>query len=121
MAVFNHPLKKTYSGSGFLQKKQTMKNIFFRRRNGREKYVFFGKEAKTMKGNAINHGQCLTDETLTDYLEGVLDPAVKTVSEIHLVSCDDCRVKLAFFMKLMKEEVLPDEAVALSVIQEEWT
>jgi tetratricopeptide (TPR) repeat protein len=74
-----------------------------------------------MKGNATNHGQCLTDETLTDYLEGVLDPVVKTASEVHLVSCDDCRVRLAFYMRLMPEDLQAEEAVALSAVQEEWT
>jgi tetratricopeptide (TPR) repeat protein len=69
----------------------------------------------------MNHGQCLTEETLTDYLEGGLDPAVKAVSEVHLVGCDNCRVKLAFFMRLLKEEVGPQEAATLKGIQEEWT
>ncbi len=74
-----------------------------------------------MTGNAVNHGQCLTEETLTDYLEGGLDPAVKAVSEVHLVACDNCRVRLAFFMRLLKEDVGPREAVMLKGIQEEWT
>ena len=74
-----------------------------------------------MTDNTANHGHCLTDETLTDYLEGVLEPAVKTVSEVHLVSCDACRVKLAFFMRLLKEEMAPEEVFALSSIQQEWT
>jgi tetratricopeptide (TPR) repeat protein len=73
-----------------------------------------------MTGNAVNHGKCLTDEILTEYLEGVLDPALKAASEVHLVGCDDCRVRLAFFMRLLKEEVSADEAVAVQSIQEEW-
>jgi tetratricopeptide (TPR) repeat protein len=74
-----------------------------------------------MTGNAVNHGQCLTDETLTDYLEGGLDPAVKAASEVHLLACDTCRVKLAFFMRLLKEEVAPRETTTIRLIQEEWT
>ena len=69
----------------------------------------------------MNHGECLTDETLTDYLEGGLDPAIKAASEAHLVACDDCRVKLAFFMRLLKDDVQPQEAITIRAIQEEWT
>jgi hypothetical protein len=39
-------------------------------------------------GKATGHGQCLTDETLTDYLEGALDPAIKAASEVHLIACN---------------------------------
>ena len=28
----------------------------------------------------MDHGQCLTEETLTDYLEGGLDPVIKAAS-----------------------------------------
>ncbi len=74
-----------------------------------------------MTKNAVNHGKCLTDEILTDYLEGNLDPAFKAASEVHLVGCDDCRVRLAFFMRLLKEDIAPEEAVAVKAIQEKWT
>ncbi len=73
-----------------------------------------------MTGKTVNHSKCLTDESLTDYLEGRLDPALKAGSEAHLVGCDDCRVRLAFFMRLLKEEVAPEEAVAVRAIQEDW-
>ena len=52
-----------------------------------------------MRGN--DHGQCLTEETLTEYLEGSLDPALKAVSEVHLVACDGCREQLGYFMHLL--------------------
>jgi tetratricopeptide (TPR) repeat protein len=68
----------------------------------------------------LKHGQCLTDETLTDYLEGVLDPPVKAASETHLIACDDCRVKLAFFIRLLRDERQPTEAIAVRTIQDEW-
>ena len=67
----------------------------------------------------VHHGQCLTDETLTDYLEGVLEPAVKVASESHLVVCDHCRTKLAFFMRLLRD-VQPEEAVAIREAQQQW-
>jgi tetratricopeptide (TPR) repeat protein len=68
----------------------------------------------------MNHGQCLTDEMLTDYLEGGWDPAVRAASEAHLVACDKCRIRLAFFMRLLQEEE-PVEEVALSSAQQAWT
>jgi len=74
-----------------------------------------------MTEGSTNHGQCLTDDSLTDYLEGVLDPALKAANEAHLVGCDDCRVKLAFFMRLLKDDMQPEEVIAIRSIQEEWT
>ena len=49
-----------------------------------------------------DHGTCLTDETLTDYLEGALDLPLKAASEVHLVSCEDCRNQLALLMLLLE-------------------
>jgi tetratricopeptide (TPR) repeat protein len=66
------------------------------------------------------HGQCLTEETLTDYLEGSLDLAVKAASEVHLVSCGDCRQQLAFFMRVLDSDVDPTEAGTLKTIAAEW-
>jgi tetratricopeptide (TPR) repeat protein len=68
----------------------------------------------------MDHGQCLTEETLTDYLEGELDPAIKAASEVHLVGCDDCRVKLGFYMRLLNEEVTPQETADIEVVTAEW-
>jgi len=62
----------------------------------------------------------LTDETLTDYLEGELDPAVKAASEVHLVVCDKCRTSLGYFMRLLDEEVKPEEVAAMEAIAGEW-
>jgi len=63
-----------------------------------------------------DYGECLTDETLTEYLENGLDPAVKAASEVHLVACEDCRSQLAFFMHVLRPEVTPEEANALEHI-----
>jgi tetratricopeptide (TPR) repeat protein len=65
-------------------------------------------------------GECVTEETLTDYLDGALDPIVKAASEVHLIACDQCRSRLVFFMKLLKEELDPREQVALVAIQDNW-
>lgn len=67
-----------------------------------------------------DHGQCITEETLTEYLEGDLDPAVKAASEVHLVSCGACRGQLAFFMHVLQPDVSPEEANALEVVTAEW-
>ena len=68
----------------------------------------------------MDHGQCLTEETLTDYLEGGLDPAIKAASEVHLVACDDCRLKLGFYMRLLKREVTGEEAAIIQSATLEW-
>jgi tetratricopeptide (TPR) repeat protein len=67
-----------------------------------------------------NHGECLSDECLTDYLEGNLDPVVRTAFESHLVVCDKCRENLALFMRILREDVLPHEAVALQELDKLW-
>lgn len=67
-----------------------------------------------------DHGQCIAEETLTEYLEGVLDPALKAASEVHLIACDECRDRLGFFMRLMDEDVAPEESRKLQVIKTEW-
>lgn len=67
-----------------------------------------------------DHGTCLSDEMLTDYLEGGLDLPIKAASEVHLVACDDCRNQLAFLMRLLEPEITPEEANTLKVIADEW-
>ena len=71
-----------------------------------------------MKGT--DHGQCLTEETLTEYLEGNLDPVVKVASEVHLVSCSECRERLAFFMRVLQPEVTEEESDSIKVITAQW-
>jgi len=68
----------------------------------------------------MGHGQCLTEETLTEYLEGGLDPVIKAASEVHLVACDNCRNRLGFFMRLMDENMTDEEAVALQTFADQW-
>ena len=68
----------------------------------------------------MDHGQCVTEETLTEYIEGGLDPAVKTASEVHLIQCDRCRERLAFFMGLLNPELTSEEAEAVEAIKRQW-
>jgi tetratricopeptide (TPR) repeat protein len=80
-------------------------------------YVFFSRGGN-VRGK--DHGQCLTDETLAEYLEGNLDLAIRAVSEVHLVSCERCRDQLAFTMRVLQPEVTSEEASELEVIAAEW-
>ena len=74
-----------------------------------------------MKGpNAMDHGQCLTEETLTEYLEGALDPVVTAACEVHLVACDRCREELALYMRVMHRGVTTDENVRIDHISARW-
>lgn len=68
-----------------------------------------------------DQSQCLTEDTLTEYLEGSLDLGVKATSEVHLIACDDCRSKLGFFMHMLNEEVDDDEATVVQVVRDRWT
>jgi tetratricopeptide (TPR) repeat protein len=69
----------------------------------------------------LDHGDCLSQEELTDYLEGGLDPAIKTVTEAHLLTCDRCRESLALFMRLLKNEMTPEEAAVVQSAAESWS
>src|SRR2546425_11925341 len=85
-------------------------------------YVFFYRRVNTVKGtDHTDHGQCLTDETVTEYLEGRLDPVIKAASEAHLVACNKCRSNLAFFMRGLDSEVRPEQADTLQALTAEWT
>ncbi len=70
--------------------------------------------------SGTDHGQCLTEDTLTEYLEGGLDPAVKAASEVHLIFCDDCRGRLGFFMHVLDEDIKEEETQAIQSITAEW-
>jgi tetratricopeptide (TPR) repeat protein len=62
----------------------------------------------------------LTEETLTEYLEGGLDPAIRAASEVHLVACDGCRLRLGFYMRLLDDEVTADETKMVQLVTAEW-
>src|SRR5690348_1513157 len=63
-------------------------------------------------------GECLADEILTDYLAGALDAPIKIATESHLVACDTCRTKLAFFMRLLRDRVDEQEDLAIRAVQD---
>jgi len=68
----------------------------------------------------MDHGQCLTEDTLTDYLEGGLDPAIRAASEVHLLGCDVCRSQLGYYMRLLNEEITAEEASTIETFTAEW-
>jgi tetratricopeptide (TPR) repeat protein len=84
---------------------------------GRFDYVFFYRGQKSV---GEHHGQCLTEDTLTEYLEGSLDLAMKAASEVHLIACDGCRGKLGFYMRMLNEEIDGDEAAAVQSVTDRW-
>jgi len=73
-----------------------------------------------VSGKPRDHGQCLADDTLTDYLEGALDPAIKAASEVHLIACDECRRRLGYFTRLLDNDISSEEAAAIQAITAEW-
>jgi len=70
---------------------------------------------------AAKHGECLTDECLTDYLEGSLDPVIQAAFESHLVVCDKCRASLALFMRVLREDVPREEEATLQKLSTTWS
>lgn len=58
-----------------------------------------------------------TEEALTAYLEGALDPSTKAATEAHLIDCDHCRERVALYMRLLNSEVTADEMAAIDAIQ----
>ena len=73
-----------------------------------------------MRNDPTRHGECLTDETLTDYLGLTLDPAMKAASEVHLIACDECRVRLAFFMRVLRDGFTTEEEQTLDAVAAAW-
>ena len=68
----------------------------------------------------MSHGQCLSEETLTEYLEGALDPVVTSACEVHLVACDRCREELALYMRVMQGDVTTEENLRIDQIAGLW-
>ena len=72
-------------------------------------------------GNRIViQNKCLNDDTLTGYLEGLLDAPVRNATEQHLVGCDDCRNRLVFYMRILDEDVREEEESVVSAAMEQW-
>lgn len=57
----------------------------------------------------MTKSSCLDEETLTSYLEGLLDAPVRAATESHLVDCDMCRSQLVYYMRILDEDVREEE------------
>jgi len=68
----------------------------------------------------MKHGECLSDEILTDYLEGPLDSVVRVACDAHLIACDPCRHKLASLMRVLQPQVTTEEETAVLEIADIW-
>lgn len=65
-------------------------------------------------------GECLTEGLISGYLEGVLTPVVKTACEVHLIACDQCRERLAAFMRLLRADIDPEEKEEIDRATIQW-
>ncbi len=80
-----------------------------------------GESAGLLWGNkTVVQNKCLNDDTLTGYLEGLLDSPVRNATEQHLVGCDDCRNRLVFYMRILDEDVREEEESVVSAVMEQW-
>ena len=65
--------------------------------------------------------KCLTDETVTAYLEGVLNPGIRAITERHAVECDECRERLSHFLQVLNDDITPGEEEAVDQLMRVWT
>ena len=65
--------------------------------------------------------KCLNDDTLTSYLEGLLDAPVRNAAEQHLIGCADCRNRLVFYMRILDEDVRVEEESLVSAAMDQWS
>jgi len=66
------------------------------------------------------NGECLTEDLISEYLEGALTPVLKAACEVHLIACDRCRENLATVMRLLREDVDPEEETELQRAAAQW-
>jgi tetratricopeptide (TPR) repeat protein len=66
------------------------------------------------------HGECLSEEMISNYLQGDLAPVEKGACEVHLAACDRCREELAQFMRLLRSEISSEENAILANVLEQW-
>jgi tetratricopeptide (TPR) repeat protein len=68
----------------------------------------------------LRKGDCIADDLVAGYLEGTLTTVVKTACEVHLISCDPCREKLAAYMRILQPEITPQENAAVESAIVQW-
>jgi tetratricopeptide (TPR) repeat protein len=62
----------------------------------------------------------MTDGILTGYLEGTLKTQERVETERHLIDCEACRSQLAYFMRILDEDVETEEESILQTAMQEW-
>ena len=68
--------------------------------------------------NRAKYGNCLSEEVLTEYLEGALSPVARNACEAHLIACDPCRRNLALFMRVLRDDLTPKEEIMLQRLED---
>jgi len=66
------------------------------------------------------NGECLAEDLLSGYLEGKLTPVLKAACEVHLIGCDECRQKLADFMRILQPDISEQEMAAVNAAVVRW-
>jgi hypothetical protein len=64
--------------------------------------------------------KCMNDGMLTSYLDGSLKAPARVEAERHLIDCDACRGQLAYFMRILEEDVEPEEETILEAAMQSW-
>jgi tetratricopeptide (TPR) repeat protein len=63
---------------------------------------------------------CLNEETLTSYLDDSLQVVARAAAEEHLVSCDACRSRLVYYMRILDDDVREEEEPVVAAAMEAW-
>jgi len=63
---------------------------------------------------ALSH---YNNESLGDYLGGVLSLKDEADCERHLARCDSCRQQLSFLIRVMDDDLAPDEAAVIDCVE----
>ena len=67
-----------------------------------------------------NHGECLSEEMVADYLAGSLTPVVTAACEMHFVACDMCRMQLTALMRVLRTELTAAETAMIEETMQRW-
>jgi hypothetical protein len=76
--------------------------------------------SRPLQGEHSVHKNCLNEETFTNYLEDGLQASARTAAEGHLISCDTCRNRLVYYMRILDEDIREDEEPVLEAAMRRW-
>lgn len=63
---------------------------------------------------------CLNEETLASYLDDSLQVVARVAAEEHLVSCDACRSRLVYYMRILDDDIREEEEPVVAAAMEAW-